>query len=510
MPTRSPRAVAMEDLPDVASETRGHGSPQSLAAPGVATVSFGAAACGDGLEVFVTTLSGARFGPFSLGREAQLADLRVQVKQATGIPAREQQLVWGTMLLQQSGDLDAVRKKHSVSGAVDLQVVRVAGRPVRVALRCRPFNMREITHEAQRAVFTDVSACSVAIQVADGVRTSVALDAVFDGHSTQKEVYDGMMVELVRSAVVDGYGATLLAYGALGAGKTFTVKGYGEESDELVGILPRLFNHLVEEVHAAPGKRFLLMASFSEVCNEEVRDLLDDVDMTGAGLRTGGPPERVRCRIREHPVVGTFVHGQSVHVFEHAQELAELHRHGMERNTYDSMPMGSPPAVSSLVFSIWLWCLAEGCPVESIQLCKLTVVDVVSTNLPERSRAGRKPDHSLACLRSVVRILGADGDVPQHVPYRESKLVHMLRGALGGGEAMAVIVVCSPAEEAVTHTADSLDFAERMRKVINFPKTVHLDREAFESFVLGVSAGGHQDQPCRTRLTEAVRRFLDG
>lgn len=49
-----------------------------------------------------------------------------------------------------------------------------------------------------------------------------------------------------------------------------------EAPEELRGIIPRAFHHIFDAITAVanPGKEFLVRASYLEIYNEEIRDLL--------------------------------------------------------------------------------------------------------------------------------------------------------------------------------------------------------------------------------------------
>lgn len=49
-----------------------------------------------------------------------------------------------------------------------------------------------------------------------------AFDRVFDENTAQADIYEGTTRNLLDS-VLDGYNATVFAYGATGCGKTFTI-----------------------------------------------------------------------------------------------------------------------------------------------------------------------------------------------------------------------------------------------------------------------------------------------
>ena len=51
----------------------------------------------------------------------------------------------------------------------------------------------------------------------------------------------------------------------------------------------------------------------------------------------------------------------------------------------------------------------------------------------------------------------------QHVPYRNSKLTHLLQDSLSGDSKVLMIVTASPGASSVTESISSLNFASRCR-----------------------------------------------
>ena len=78
-------------------------------------------------------------------------------------------------------------------------------------------------------------------EVPDGV-ASYTFDHCFSSDATQEEVYDATVRNSV-SAVLEGYNATVFAYGQTGTGKTFTMQGSNTESS-LRGVAPRAIDQL--------------------------------------------------------------------------------------------------------------------------------------------------------------------------------------------------------------------------------------------------------------------------
>lgn len=72
---------------------------------------------------------------------------------------------------------------------------------------------------------------------------------------------------------MEGYNGTIFAYGQTGTGKTFTMEGV--DTPELKGITPRSIEHIFNSIKNYSNQQFLVQASFVEIYNEEVRDLLN-------------------------------------------------------------------------------------------------------------------------------------------------------------------------------------------------------------------------------------------
>lgn len=71
-------------------------------------------------------------------------------------------------------------------------------------------------------------------------------------------------------------------------------------------------------------------------------------------------------------------------------------------------------------------------------------------------------NRSLAALSDV---LGALAEGRGHIPYRNSRLTHLLQDALGGDAKLQVIVCVSPGQRHVVETLQSLGFGARARQV---------------------------------------------
>lgn len=94
---------------------------------------------------------------------------------------------------------------------------------------------------------------------------------------------------------MDGYNSTIFAYGQTGCGKSFSMQGV-QEPDCQRGIIPRAFEHIFEAISLADDFKYLVLASYLEIYNEDIRDLL-------------GTNTKKKLDLKENPDIGVYVSG---------------------------------------------------------------------------------------------------------------------------------------------------------------------------------------------------------
>jgi hypothetical protein len=156
-----------------------------------------------------------------------------------------------------------------------------------------------------------------------------AFHRVFDSSSTQEEVYEATAKTIIAE-VLDGFNATVFAYGATGAGKTHTMIGNSEDP----GVMVRTTRDLFDSVEDAreKGIECELTLSYLEIYNETIRDLLTNASSSSSisseleGLSSG--PSRTlppALELREDSATGTVaVSGLSQHRPRTAEDVFEL------------------------------------------------------------------------------------------------------------------------------------------------------------------------------------------
>lgn len=95
---------------------------------------------------------------------------------------------------------------------------------------------------------------------------------VFSEEHSTEHIYNETPYPLVE-VVTEGYNGTIFACGQSGSGKSFTMQGVVDPSSQK-GIIPRAFEHIFESTQCAEKAKLWLGASYLEIYNEDIQDLL--------------------------------------------------------------------------------------------------------------------------------------------------------------------------------------------------------------------------------------------
>jgi hypothetical protein len=90
--------------------------------------------------------------------------------------------------------------------------------------------------------------------------------------SEQEEIFAETAYPVCEN-VIQGYNGTIFAYGQTGTGKTFTITGVPDDPVNK-GIMPRAFENIFQQIQSDSKKQYLVRASYLEIYNEEIGDLL--------------------------------------------------------------------------------------------------------------------------------------------------------------------------------------------------------------------------------------------
>ena len=135
-------------------------------------------------------------------------------------------------------------------------------------------------------------------------------DLVYDWKCSQQEIYEETSAPIIQN-VLEGYNGTIFAYGQTGTGKTHTMAGV-EDDHKQRGIMPRSFEDIFKSIESDSVKtQFLIRASYLEIYNEEIRDLLSK-----------NPKNKLD--LHEKPDTGVYVKELSYFAVKNVQEINEV------------------------------------------------------------------------------------------------------------------------------------------------------------------------------------------
>ncbi|XP_028252498.1 kinesin-like protein KIF25 [Parambassis ranga] len=100
---------------------------------------------------------------------------------------------------------------------------------------------------------------------------------------------------------------------------------------------------------------------------------------------------------------------------------------------------------------------------------KLQLVDLAGSECVGMSGVSGAGLWEVSCinrsLSALSDVLGALAEQRPHVPYRNSKLTHLLQDAIGGDAKLLVMLCVSPTQRFITESLQSLGFGTRARQV---------------------------------------------
>ncbi|XP_054009546.1 LOW QUALITY PROTEIN: osmotic avoidance abnormal protein 3-like [Hylaeus anthracinus] len=343
---------------------------------------------------------------------------------------------------------------HNIGTCVPVQM----SESVRVAVRCRPMNTRELQQGCRNVVTIDTQTkcCTLECPASGAGNGKVyQFDAAFGPEASTESVYENVGSVIVE-ALLDGYNGTVFAYGQTGCGKSHTMRGFIE----------RTLDHIFEATSTASSEmRYLALLSYLEIYNERLQDLLQD-----------GTSDLLT--LKEDTNRGTYVAGGLREVtVKDAAECTRLVEQGDRRRAAAATKMNAASSRSHAVLTLSLETLAindDSKTENTVKRGRLHLVDLAGSE--RQARTGATGDRlkeaasinlSLSALGNVISALAAGHG--RHVPYRDSKLTRLLRDSLGGNARTLMIACVSPSDVDAEETLSTLRYAARARCIKNKP-----------------------------------------
>ncbi|KAM7168718.1 centromere-associated protein E isoform 1-T1 [Macrochelys suwanniensis] len=329
---------------------------------------------------------------------------------------------------------------------------------VTVCVRVRPLVARENAASGDKVQLHWKSENSTILQV-DGGRT-FNYDCVFHSNDSTQQVYEGVAVPIIKSAV-QGYNGTIFAYGQTASGKTYTMMG----SDKSMGIIPKAVQDVFKIICEIPGREFLLRVSYMEIYNETITDLLCD-------SRKNKP-----LGIREDVNRNIYVEDLIEEVVVNPEQVMEWLRRGEKNRHYGETKMNEHSSRSHTIFRMIIES-RENDPANTncdgaVMVSHLNLVDLAGSERARqtgseglRLKEGCNINRSLFILGQVIKKLCDDPS--GFINYRDSKLTRILQNSLGGNA--KTVIICTITPVSFDETLSTLQFANTAKRMRNTPK----------------------------------------
>lgn len=327
---------------------------------------------------------------------------------------------------------------------------------VRVMVRCRP----SLDHPEEDKICVQVNGPDRCIDIGE---RKFYFDQVFGPETNNELVYMRSARSLVEAAF-KGYNCTIFLYGQTGTGKTYTHSSLSLNS----------FAHIFRLIQDSNMQAsFLIRASYYELYNEDIRDLLKSSDSPNKPLE-----------LRESKERGVYIKDLSSYLVNNLAELEKLKRLGDRQRATASTMMNEHSSRSHSIFTITIEAVDD--PVSSkekdnpttkikrnsVRMGRLNLIDLAGSERQSKSgssgtrlKEASRINLSLTCLSLVIRALTDPNST--HIPYRNSKLTRLLSNSLGGNSKTLLIACISPDNSSFDETLNTLRFSQRTKKIKN-------------------------------------------
>jgi len=284
--------------------------------------------------------------------------------------------------------------------------------------------------------------------------TSYTVDAAFGPNSTTQEIYDSCVKDLVRSAVVEGYHAAVLAYGQTNAGKTFTMLGNNSSSStkqssgknsspplspintasvSADGIVQLAVQHVFRCMHehsfreggVYDAREYLLRVTFIEIYNESIHDLLapsSNSSSVSSVPQNQSNASSSAIRIFESKTEGVIIRGLHEEIATTPEQVMDLLHRGQKHRQVAATGLNANSSRSHTIFRLVIESSMSASRKKSLQpnsvrISSLSLVDLAGSecakqaiSLPSaqrmnanvRQREGQYINKSLLTLGHVI------------------------------------------------------------------------------------------------------------
>lgn len=306
--------------------------------------------------------------------------------------------------------------------------------------------------------------------------TAYQFNRAFGTECTQDALFKSCGVVNLLDHVLDGYSATVFAYGPTGSGKTYTITGRPESivkhgsGDVSDGLVIRSVETLFNKVRSLQrdGLQFKVRASCVEIYNESVLDLLK----SGRGSSNA---ENLAVRF-DTSKASFFVSGLSYGKCPSEEELLKLYMKALRNRSVAAHDLNRDSSRSHAILTVYVDSMVqeEGGQI-STRHGKISFVDLAGSERLKASHSEGLTRRETGAINKSVFTLGkvisslCDRKRTTKVPFRDSKLTQLLMDSIGGSSLTIMLACVAPCGTHLSETLRTLDYASRAKHIKNRP-----------------------------------------
>lgn len=311
-------------------------------------------------------------------------------------------------------------------------------------MRCRP----DKSLKKEDYIMKFPSNIEVVVPSLKGVDQTMEFNHTYSPQATQADIFTD--TKPVVMSVIDGYNVCIMAYGQTGSGKTYTMMG--PESDP--GVNRRAIQELIDLISKESATlEVTIHASMFEVYNECVYDLLNTEGRTKRDIKMG--PN------------GVYIAGLTERTTSTPDDVVTVMNDGNKNRTMAATKMNSESSRSHLIFELRVSTFNKMSKVQTE--AKLALVDLAgSERISKSGVTGPQLAEAAAInksLSALSQVFSALSRHAPHIPYRNSKLTHVLQEYLGGDAKCCVFVNVRPDRSNLSETLSTLNFGANIATI---------------------------------------------
>lgn len=338
------------------------------------------------------------------------------------------------------------------------------------------------------------------------VRDEAEAFEVFGAQASNEQVYEAQIQNFV-SPVVQGLNLAVMAVGASGSGKSFTLNGSASEFGVIHYFVEGLFNTLNNTLENEPGVaiKHTLRMQFIEIVNEEITDLL---------TKSKRP---VTIEPDEWETVA--IQGADRRIIGSAEQFAELHSMAVQNKTSASTEFGNLSHKAATILTLDLIQTIESSTDVQVLVSKLTFVECpgieVLAQSPETVRLSQGPtlNQAVLALQDVV------GDVAMGKNVNASSEASVFTRALSevlGGNTIGIAVFNFQCDDHQGSGAN-IKLLKQFQRIVNFPiandnRAICLlhkyRRESINLRKIIYGAGGETVEEYQSKIAELEKKLI--